>query len=178
MALKDIFAEPQSLGDVLKVSAEGADLTADTTTGAPVEAMAQITGDLLKKTKVLVPLNFESIPMKYSNWDTVQSVVSVHEPKVFRVCEDGTRSGPVAVAFVSDKATDLTLAKAEGTKTGFKGVNTLPDRPNPRFYARAGTVNLGCFETAEQAALEIARYQAKEKVVKPLPQLPKKPIKK
>ena len=56
------------------------------------------------------------------------------------------------------EAEGLTLAKAEGTKTGFKGVNTLPDRPNPRFYARAGAVNLGCFETAEQAALEIARY--------------------
>ena len=113
MALKDIFAEPQSLGDVLKVSAEGADASTDATTGAPVEAMPQITGELIKKAKVLVPLNFESIPLTYSNWDAVQSVVSVHEPKVFRVCEDGTRSGPVAVAFVSDKATDLALAKAE-----------------------------------------------------------------
>ena len=161
MALKDIFAEPQSLGDVLKVSAEGADLTDDTTTGAPVEAMAQITGDLLKKTKVLVPLNFESIPMKYSNWDSVQSVVSVHEPKVFRVCADGTRSGPIAVAFVNDKATDLTLAKAEPLLQGIyntswetckqvvfkpspnltKSVMNVPAGYNASNYAPAASVN-------------------------------------
>mgnify|MGYP004138680845 CR=1 FL=1 len=161
MALKDIFAEPQSLGDVLKVSAEGADLTADTTTGAPVEAMAQITGDLLKKTKVLVPLNFESIPMKYANWDSVQSVVSVHEPKVFRICADGTRSGPVAVAFVNDKATDLTLAKAEPLLQGIyntswetckqvvfkpspnltKSVMNVPAGYNASNYAPAASVN-------------------------------------
>ena len=161
MALKDIFAEPQSLGDVLKVTAEGADASGDAATGAAVEAMAQITGDLIKKAKVLVPLNFESIPMKYSNWDTVQAVVSVHEPRVFRVCEDGTRSGPIAVAFVNDKATDLTLAKADSLLQGIyntswetckqvvfkpspnltKSVMNVPAGYNASNYAPAASVN-------------------------------------
>lgn len=161
MALKDIFSEPQSLGDVLKVTAEGADACGDAETGAAVEAMAQITGDLIKKSKVLVPLNFESIPMKYSNWDSVQAVVSVHEPKVFRVCEDGTRSGPIAVAFVNDKATDLTLAKAEPLLQGIyntswetckhvvfkpspnltKSVMNVPAGYNASNYAPAAAVN-------------------------------------
>ena len=161
MALKDIFSEPQSLGDVLKVSPKGEDASGDATTGAAVEAMPQITGELIKRAKVLVPLNFESIPLSYSNWDAVQSVVSVHEPKVYRVCEDGTRSGPVAVAFVSDKATDLTLAKAEPLLQGIynsswetcknavfkpspnltKSVMNVPAGYNASNYAPAAAVN-------------------------------------
>jgi hypothetical protein len=107
IALKDVFSEPQPLADVLSVNSESA------TGASPVEAMAQIQGDLLKTSKVLVPTNFESIPLKYSNWDAHQAVVSVHEPRVYRVCEDGTRSGPISIAFVNDQALDTQLAKAE-----------------------------------------------------------------
>ena len=61
IALKDVFSEPQELGDVLAVNDSGAKPASEAATGAsPVAAMAQITGDLLKKTKVLVPMNFES----------------------------------------------------------------------------------------------------------------------
>ena len=114
IALKDVFSEPQALGDVLAVNDAGSKPASDAATGAsPVAAMAQITGDLVKKAKVLVPMNFESIPLQYSNWSAHQAVVSVHEPKVYRICEDGTRSGPISIAFVNDKALDTQLAKVE-----------------------------------------------------------------
>ena len=162
IALKDVFSEPQALGDVLAVNDAGAKPATEGATGAsPVEAMAQIQGELLKKAKVLVPMNFESIPLKYSNWDAHQAVVSVHEPKVFRVCEDGTRSGPISIAFVNDKAVDTQLAKVEPLLQGIydsswettkkvvfkaspnltKSVMNVPAGYNGSTYAPAAAVN-------------------------------------
>ena len=162
IALKDVFSEPQELGDVLAVNDSGAKPASEAATGAsPVAAMAQIQGDLLKKTKVLVPMNFESIPLKYSNWECHQSVVSVHEPKVFRVCEDGTRSGPISIAFVNDKALDTQLAKVEPLLQGVydaawettkkvvfkaspnltKSVMNVPSGYNASGYSPAAAVN-------------------------------------
>ena len=162
IALKDVFSEPQDLGDVLAVNDSGAKPASEAATGAsPVEAMAQIQGDLLKTAKVLVPMNFESIPLKYSNWDAHQAVVSVHEPKVYRVCEDGTRSGPISIAFVNDKAMDTQLAKVEPLLQGIydsswettkkvvfkaspnltKSVMNVPAGYNASTYAPAAAVN-------------------------------------
>ena len=163
IALKDIFSEPQALGDVLAVNVDsGAKPASESATGAsPVDAMAQIQGDLLKQAKVLVPMNFESIPLMYSNWDAHQAVVSVHEPRVYRVCEDGTRSGPISIAFVNDKALDTQLAKVEPLLQGVydsawettkkivfkaspnltKSVMNVPAGYNASKYAPAAAVN-------------------------------------
>ncbi len=170
MALKDIFSEPQPLGDVLKVST-GASATSATSapsapsatiaTGSGVDEMAKITEDLIKEKKMLVPLNFESIPLSYSNWDAVQAVVTVHEPKVYRVCADGTHSGPIAIAFVNDKEVDLSLAKSEAMLQGIynaswetcqnvvfqpspnltKSVMNVPCGYNASSYAPAAAIN-------------------------------------
>ena len=122
VALKDIFAEttpieqflemPQK--DLLEVPKDTVKVSTDASvTGSGVEEMANITESLIKKRQVLVPLNFESIPLSYSNWDAVQAVVTVHEPKIYRVCDDGSHSGPIAVVFVKEKELDLSLAKSE-----------------------------------------------------------------
>jgi hypothetical protein len=161
IALKDVFSEPQALGDVLAVNVDSGPKPSVAATGAsPVAAMEQIQGDLLKRTKVLVPVNFESIPLKYSNWDAHQSVVSVQEPKVVRVCKDGTRS-PVNIAFVNDKAVDTQLAKVEPLLQGIydsswettkrvvfkaspnltKSVMNVPAGYNASTYAPAAAVN-------------------------------------
>jgi hypothetical protein len=162
IALKDIFYEPQALGDVLAVNDSDAKPASESATGAsPVEAMAQIQGDLPKTAKVLVATNFESIPLKYSNWDAHQAVVSVHEPRVYRVCEDGTRSGPISIVFANDQALDTQLAKAEPLLQGVydsawettkkivfkaspnltKSVMNVPAGYNASTYAPAAAVN-------------------------------------
>ena len=120
VALKDIFAETTPIEEFLEMTPKNL-LPKDTVkvstdasvTGSGVEEMANITESLIKKRQVLVPLNFESIPLSYSNWDAVQAVVTVHEPKIYRVCDDGSHSGPIAVVFVKEKELDLSLAKSE-----------------------------------------------------------------
>jgi len=158
--LKEVFSEPQSLGDVLSSKDPNAKSMLEGATGSST-IEAQLTGELLKKAKVLVPVNFESIPIRYSNWEAHQAVVSVHEPKVYRVCEDGTRSGPISIAFVKDKAMDVQLAKVEPLLQGIydsswetaqkvvfkkspnltKSVMNVPCGLNASGYAPAAAVN-------------------------------------
>ena len=161
IALKDVFSEPQELGDVIAINVDSGAKPSEASTGASsVAAMAKIQGDLLKRTTVLVPMNFESIPLKYSNWDAHQSVVSVHEPKVYRICADGKRS-PVSIAFVNDKAVDTQMAKVEPLLQGIydsawettkkvvfkaspnltKSVMNVPAGYNASTYAPAAAVN-------------------------------------
>ena len=96
VALKDIFAETTPIEQFLEMPSkellpkDTVNVSTDASvTGSGVEEMANIKS-LIKKRQVLVPLNFESIPLSYSNWDAVQAVVTVHEPKIYRVCEDGS----------------------------------------------------------------------------------------
>ncbi len=117
--IKAIFAAPTALRDVLEggggaAAVETGAAVGDASvvaTGAAVDAPAR--GELLHDKAMLAPLNFESVALSYQNWSAVQAVVSIHEPKVYRVCEDGTRSGPVAVAFVNDEAADQRAAAVE-----------------------------------------------------------------
>lgn len=122
--IKAIFAAPMPLRDVLEGDSGGGGGggAAETATGAPValtdtgaavEPATPMRGELLRDKPMLAPLNFESVPLTYQNWSAVQAVVSIHEPKVYRVCEDGTRSGPVAVTFVNDEAADQRAAAVE-----------------------------------------------------------------
>ena len=116
--IKAIFAAPVPLRDVLEGDGGGGAVEtgaavgdAPVSTGAAVDAPAR--GELLRDKPMLAPLNFESVPLTYQNWSAVQAVVSIHEPKVYRVCDDGTRSGPVAVTFVNDEAADQRAAAVE-----------------------------------------------------------------
>lgn len=109
--IKAIFAAPTPLRDVLEDGGATHAAAAPVETGAAVDAAPR--GALLHDEAMLAPLNFESVALTYQNWSAVQGVVSIHEPQVFRVCEDGTRSGPVAVAFVNDDAADRRAAAVE-----------------------------------------------------------------
>ena len=120
--IKAIFSAPMPLRDVLEDGAAAApaetgaavgEAAAPVETGAAVEPATPVRGELLRDKAMLAPLNFESVALTYQNWSAVQAVVSIHEPKVYRVCEDGTRSGPVAVAFVNDEAADQRAAAVE-----------------------------------------------------------------
>jgi len=155
VALKDIFEAPQPIESVSNVHEKGVSAT-----GSGVEGMVKIK-DLVAKKQVLVPLNFESIPLSYSNWDAVQAVVTVHEPKIYRVCEDGSRSGPITITFVQDDELDLSLAKSEALLQGIynaswemcqnlvfplspnltKSVMNTPAGYNASSYAPAAAIN-------------------------------------
>ena len=72
--------------------------------------------ELIKEKKMLIPLNFESIPLSYSNWDAVQAVVSVH-PQVFREHEDDPLGGLVGLCVCGARSREFGCRMHKITKT-------------------------------------------------------------
>ena len=77
-----------------------------------------------------------------------------------------------AQAVADAEAEGLTLLKSEGSSTGYKGVHFDKNLPRPylaRVWRGGKLVHLGCYATAEQAALVVARTPEGQAAAAPPP---------
>ena len=136
VTLQELFSESQDLVAFLKAqqqneptnasdapdapdAPDASATTGDEAKGAPpMDVLSMLIDALPVRPKVRVPVNFEQVPLAYSNWSAHQSVVAIYDPKVYRKCSDGSFSGPISIAFVKNVAEDAQIAKVEPVMQG------------------------------------------------------------